>query len=410
MTQVSFRASDPLLDLSRACGDCNRQFPTSQGTIETRTVTIEDGRTVLLPTMFVSEDGTGSVQFRDESARIVLRAGERTLVLDSAGFFLGEGAPHELREPSEDQAREIAEVLVTDGDFQRAFLGLARGFWAGTMEASAATGIGTVEAVRSAVNDVSSVYASMTRTETRIVCSTETLVEYVTKEVWGWVTSVLTVAEQLKACHDRCWATTSGLKFLACEAGCIATAFVSIVINTWTLIKTVVEQVIRTVTTCVEVVVKVPVELEPKVPPRSGSIPTSIGPGYPAEIVGSSGIIPQLDPNSVKASDLQDAFGPLVPALQCLAGGKWGTWDPSIPPVAGIDSVPVGLRLCIDKDCLDKIRAAVSLPTVLGAASVLGALIEAVKDAQKTSDLSPNGFPGSLPSSVRWRQHWGSPW
>jgi hypothetical protein len=265
------------------------------------------------------------------------------------------------------------------------------------MEASAATGIGTVDAVRSSVNAVSSVYASMTRTETRIECSTETLVEYVTKEVWGWVTSVLTVAEQLKACHDRCWETTSGLKFLACEAGCIATAFVSIVINTWTLIKTVVEQVVKTVTTCVEVIVKVPVELAPKVPPRSGSIPTSIGPGYPTEIIGSSGIIPQLDPGSLKASDIQEAFGPLVPALQCLGGGRWGTWDLAIRPVAGIDSVPIGLRLCIDKSCLEKIRSAVSWDTVRNAASVLGALIAAASAEEAAAAIITSLVPGIEP-------------
>ncbi len=406
MTTAPFRAIHPLTDLSQFCGAGNRQLRTNAGLMEFRTTQL-DGRTVTLPTRFVTVDGSASAEFRDNGVSLLFRRRGLEVVLDSDGIFVGERFEGRLERPSLEMTRRATHAIVTDGGVQRAFLGLARGLWASTLETVAATGSAVPGSVYEHVQAVGDTYASMTRPATVTTCETETVVETITEQVYGWVDHVTTAVEQAHRCTADCtakhpvagWWDWEGAAALAlCLGGCALGLFNDIVTSTYELIATVTREVISYITHCTEVPVTWPPS-NGEGPQRGAGFPSSVGKIHPDEVTGNQDLSLHVS-GVINPNDIRSVVQPVLPALLCIAGGEWSTWDVDVPDLGiGVDAAPVGLRVCVDRQCLDTIRGTLTFDLLLSTAGLLAG-IYAAQGAEAAAATILSALPSGVSAAI----------
>jgi hypothetical protein len=404
MTTVAFRALNPLVDLSTCCQGI-RQIQTSGGVFQ---FSIEQvgGRKVMLPRRFITSDGSAIAEFRDDGAMLHLRSRRLDVVLSNNGMYLGNNFQGTLLPWTDARVERVASTIATNGSVQRAFLVLARSLWVSTLEAAAVTDTAVPDGVYGNLQAMASTYQGYTQTPpaTTLVCEIKIVVTQVATEIWDWVQSVTTAAQQAAQCAVNCHGRhgLNPFTLLPCLAGCVVGLFVDIVSNTWKLIDTIVKEVIRYVVHCKTA----PVNSSPEaidLPGMTVGIPSSVGKLPASEVLGNPGLTYTI--SGITPLDIQKIAGPLLPALECIAGGAWGRWDLNVPDIGisfidnALDALPIGLRVCISKSCYDTIRSAVSWETVSALSSLVGAVI-AAGGVDKAAVTVLAALPGPLQAAI----------
>jgi hypothetical protein len=409
MTTAAFRAVDPLVDLSMCCNTGAQQLRTSGGLVQFRIEQL-DGRRVMLPTRLITPDGSAIAELRDDGVTLRIRRRGLEAVLSNNGIFLGEHFQGELEPPTRPGVQRVVQAIITDGGLQRAFLGLARGLWAGTLEAAAATNTAVPDQVYKHTQATGTSYASLTRKTPiqvrEIVCTTETIVEKVTENVYGWVTRITTALQQAQRCVADCeanhpvtslfdWRGAAAL--VGCLGGCAVGLFVDIVATTWEVVGTIANELITTLTYCSEL----PVNWAPGTvggAVQLAGIPSSVGKLPADEVIGSPGLA--IHVSGVTPGDIQKAAASLLPALQCIAEGDWGRWDVTVPDFGiGFNAVPIGLEVCISKECFDTIRSVVNWDTVRAVADLVAGAISA-GGVDQAAALVLGGLPPAVTAGI----------
>lgn len=240
--------------------------------------------------------------------------------------------------------------------------------------------------------------ASFGRSPRTEACHLETIVEETTRTVRTTVDVVLTAAERYAQCSERCDqrflapGRERPIDFAICETECVAAGFVDLFVGTVELVETVVETVSRQVLICAEPIRDVFRD------PFRGRVPVD---GYSGLLAGATG--PAADfPADVqaKATDVLVKMVKSLPkALQCVATGTWSITALQTVGVnvAGLGSVPLGITVCMDREC-----ALTLIGAGLGkeAFSIVASLISLAESGSIAAAVAAAGITGAAAVAV----------
>lgn len=332
------------------------------GFLEIKSECREHRREQFVPISFTTRDGCASISFRDSKPIIRLETFSGPLMLTADGVKFWQR--QELKPFSDEQVNRIATLIATDTTLQHSLLTLRGNFFCAVVEAAAIMEMtpneALVENIRVTTNNISNFLDQ----PTALRCTTESVVEYVTEEIWNWVNHITTALEQAQRCASGCLENL-GLQTPLCLAACAVKVFVDIVTSTWELIETITKEVVKTVIHCVN---------------ERVSYPTLIGYVKPEVYVTSAQpVVPGGEP--VDPAAVQGLLGPIATVFECLINGKWSLWrlDNFGVELEKVREVPIGVRVCIDRACTDKIFASILNPGfAFGAYGLITGLISGV--------------------------------
>ena len=338
----------------------------------------EDGASRFLPMAFERTDGSASFSVDTAGPQIRVKGGDRALVLNAQGFLfeaesmrarpLGRtGRRTPTRAPLAYNKRNVsrlAKTLASDEQLRASLIGLGRDLWLSTMEYAAVTQTAPMGQLSPPVTNTGDQLGGATDSPAADACVPEKRETAITKTTWEFVGSITTALERLNECKAGC----EGKGFFerpVCEAGCYLKGFVDLVVGAW-------EWVTRVVGVLVEWTL-CPVVGQPSVPALTTSVPAT-------NTWATSGIVPldqggRTPPDEVPVETIEAVLGPAKAVLECIAKGDWKTWHHDFnPELEG--STPIGVQVCFDKACADKIRNSLGLGTLVaigGAISQLAA-------------------------------------
>ena len=214
-------------------------------------------------------------------------------------------------------------------------------------------------------------------------CQWETRVETVTTEIVHVVDIVRSAAEQLAGCLAACASAFGGdlvtlPHLLACEAGCLLKTFVDVVVGTYEWVETIVNEVVTSVLVCTEEV------LEAIPNPMAGMMPSvELAQAFPAE--SGEAVNKAIE----VVSGLAEGFGDVV---DCILEGDWKITrleDIGLN-IDGVSSVPVGVTVCLDSACTEKLltagpKAIVTIAEMAAMANAVPAAVAALGLAAATA-------------------------
>lgn len=287
------------------------------------------------------KDGTGfELAFGHSELRFNSTQGQVVLGLDGVTFPGKTWVKY-----SSQSIDRIAKLIKSDSSFQSAALGLRRSFHEGIF---ALASMKSMNVDKNLFNHVANSSKKMTAFGKRPVgldCKPVKVTERITKPVYDWVESVKTALDQLAACEEKCRKTYGGangpkpLEYAACLIDCGAQTFQDIVVRTYELVGTIVEEVVTDVIYCTPVLNTLPTPVKGRVP-------------LPANLY--------IQPAS-KAIDLDKVIGDLggiTDVLNCFIKGQWD----SVPlgdlkiDVPGVKEIPIAAKVCMDRKCADLLR------------------------------------------------------
>jgi hypothetical protein len=230
-------------------------------------------------------------------------------------------------------------------------------------------------------------------------CRLETVVEETTRTVRTTVDVILTAAERYAACSDRCdrrflaRGREDLLGFGLCEADCVASGFVDLVVGTMELVETVVETVTRQVLICVQRPIK-----DHLIDPFRGRFDARPHAGLLAGATGVQAAIP-ADVLAKAIDVLVKMVKSLPAAIQCVATGQWSITQLQTVgvDVAGVGQVPLGVTVCMDHECAMKLIGA-----GLGAEafSIISSLIALASGGGVAGAVAAAGITGAAAAIV----------
>jgi hypothetical protein len=220
---------------------------------------------------------------------------------------------------------------------------------------------------------------TFTQAAEEVHCEVETRVEYVTREVWGWISHLLvSAADQALKCADDCLRRPA-LQIPGCLWDCAHHVFVDLFESTYELIETITEELVTTKTHCD------PVES----PPSVVTVPEGVFEYESAGVVpGGGGAPPQAAPNVDKVLEL--IGGPAFTVISCLVKGEWNWWRVG-GEVPGEEWFPIGVQVCMtDPKCIEALKSLVGFKVLFDFGATIHGLLSGATTMEAVLAASPS--------------------
>jgi hypothetical protein len=326
----------------------SRVYVDSEGAL---TVAIDPGtKREFAPRSLITTDRSAAVFVSPGSASIRVQTKSGMLVLTPNGYSIDrQGAQdgRSLKQYSAAAYRELGKIIKTDSSLQAAIMKLRKAAAQTLYGFTAKEDLAPVPQFAKAALKGNKRQTAFAKKPPAQACRVETVVEVVEREIEGWFTSVLTSGEQLIRCQENCLKKFPPLEkpieFGECTLGCSFKVFVDIATKTWGVVDTITEEVVKEITHC------------------TPDLRRYVGP-WGAFDVPSNLVRVAEPPPSLSKAQILAALGPLAPVLSCLAQAAWtitplGNIGVTIP---GVDAIPLGVTVCIDRGCTDTLKLAFS--------------------------------------------------
>jgi hypothetical protein len=323
-------------------------------------VKARDGVREAVPIAVEAAQARGSVDLRGKLPAIRIGEDARGILLTPTGIRLP-NSPR-VQAWSKASVASLLRLLAADTQLQRdAFLLRAAAFtlYPEYLRRSGATAPKTLATRQSRAAGRLARFGKKSSGATD-TCRVETLVEETERVVRRNQDVVLTAAQQFQRCTDACFdrhldrGRNDVIGFAVCEAGCIATGFVDLVVGTLEVLDTIVETVTRQVLVCA--VRPLPDHLPG--PFRGWAAPRLEG----VNLAGAVGTQAAMPADVVaKAADIVVKMVKSLPgAIRCIAEGEWSITELSDVgvDVPGLGAVPLGVTVCMDHECAMKLLGA----------------------------------------------------
>lgn len=325
-----------------------------------RVVRYEDkGQRLAAPILIASAADRAAIDLRGKDPTIRIGSGTRRLLLGSRGVSFKDGQREEAW--SKRSVGKLLELLRRDESMRGDLIGLRLAIHALYPEYLARSKASApkqfMEQRRKSAKSTNSFGRRSGAT-----CTTTSAVETVTTTITHAEDVILSAAEQFERCTQLCYDQflkgdkDDYLGYGLCEAGCIASGFIDLVVGTIEVVETLVEEVVRTVVTCTRDIIKgrFPNPLRDLPVPEwlgaagfSGAVPAA-APAFPADV-------------TAKAIDILTKMVKSLPgAIRCVVEGSWSITDLGDlhVDIAGVESVPVGVTVCMNRECAMKLTGA----------------------------------------------------
>lgn len=357
----------------------------------------DDARQTAVPVMISAPAARASIDLSGNTPQIRIGIGSSAVFLEPKGVRLK--ADRSPRRWSETSVAALLDELASSPTHLGDLFALRTAAFALYPEYLARTSKTSSKALAQSQVRSGSQIAAFGRKRKEDNCKLENVVEETTHTVRRTVDVVLSAAERYAACSDRC-----NRRFLAsgredlvgfglCEADCVASGFVDLVVGTIELVETVVETVTRQVLICVQRPIK-----DHLIDPFRGRFDARPHAGL---LAGATGVQTAIPADVLaKATDVLVKMVKTLPAaIQCVATGQWSITELQTVgvDVAGIGQIPLGVTVCMDHECAMKLIGA-----GLGAEafSILSSLIALASGGGVAGAVAAAGITGAAAAVV----------
>ncbi len=355
---------------------------------------VDEGRRLAVPVLVRDSDELGLIDLTTSAPFIRLGTADRGIEIGAKGLAFKHGGAPEAWSTS--VVKRLLQRLRDDETLRRGLFGLRAALAECYPEYLLRTGAGAPRKLGAQRAKSARAQREFGRSRR---CTTSTVTETITTTVTRTEQVVLTAAEQFarcsEACFDRFLAGTrdDAVGYAICEAGCLARGFVDVVTGTIEVLETLVEQVVREVITCVTTLVP-------------GQVPHPIigahAPGWLPGLSSATGAAATAFPPEVtaKAIEIVTKLVKTMPgAIRCLVEGQWsitslGDLSLRIP---GVESVPLGVTVCMDHDCALKLLGA---GLSADAFAIISALIELATSGGVAAAVVAAGVTGAAAAAL----------
>lgn len=321
-----------------------------------RVINIDDkGKTLSLPFAFNAPDDRAAIDLTTRMPTVRFGKDKTRLLLTPKGISFEEG---DKEVPwSKASVKRLLEVFKADQQLSKDALALRLAIYATYPEYIAYKKSQPSKKLFAQRSKTSKQLKEFGKKPSGVQCTVETVVEYVTKEVVEYVDDILTAAEQLSRCVDRCYdrylrgSRDDYWEYGLCDTACLAQSFEDVVVDTIEVVKTIVEPVERLVLRCA--LEKIPKGIFPT-PFDGRALPDFLG------FAGASGTSkPKFSPKVIDAAInvVTKMVKTLPPAIKCIAQGQWDlvTLEDINIDIPIIERAPLGITVCMDHDCAMKL-------------------------------------------------------
>ncbi|SDD38157.1 hypothetical protein [Aquimonas voraii] len=312
-----------------------------------------------LPLIIRSPDGGATIDLSGSNPQIRLGRGASELLLEPKGLKLA--GDRRMRPWNGDSVAALLAHLSARQDLQRDLFALRTAVFAAYPEYLARTGATTFKALaQQQARSAARIAAFGRKPTSNERCRVETVVEETTRTVRTTVELIVSAAERYAACSERCdrrflsRGREDVVGFTLCEADCLASGFVDLVVGTVELVETLVETVTRQVLECSGKAIK-----DHWIDPFRGRFDVSPQAGLLAGASAVQSAIPaELLPKAIDV--LVKMVKNFPAAIQCVANGRWSITELQTVGVEieGVGQVPLGITVCMDHDCAMKLLGA----------------------------------------------------
>jgi hypothetical protein len=325
-----------------------------------------------LPISVKTPNSSSGYEVSEKTSKIWFNTSQGKLELTEKGFKLNAGR---LTKYSKASYTTIANLIKTDKFFHKSAINLQKAINSTVFEFAASEKLGITK------KTVDVVLASNTKQKVFYKkgpnhnCKVETVVDTVTTEVEGWITSVVTAAQQLAQCEANCLSKPL-LDIPGCMVSCAIKAFEDIVTRTWGVVDTITTEVTKEVIHCT---------FNPKqFPTPWGSI------DFSTNIFGNATLGPRLS-----NADIVNALGPFGDVLKCIVKAKWDLTKLANfnLNITGIDQIPFGVSVCLDRACTDTLKVAA---TGAGLTNLVAGLISTIDSVGIAGAITALGLDAAV--------------
>ena len=363
-----------------------------------RLALIGDGaRQSAIPVIIRTPDSRASIDLSGSSPQIRIGVGSSAILLEPNGVRLK--ADRSPRRWSESSVSAVLDQLASSPALLSDLFALRSAAFALYPEYLARTGKTSNKALAQHQARSGAQIAGFGRKRSEENCKLENVVEETTRTVRTTVELILTAAERYAACSDRCdrrflpRGREDLIGFGLCEAECLASGFVDLVVGTIELVETLVETVTRQVLVCALRPIK-----DHLIDPFRGRFDARPHAGL---LAGATGVQTAIPADVLaKATDVLVKMVKSLPAaIQCIATGQWSITELQTVglDVAGIGQVPLGVTVCMDHECAMKLIGA-----GLGAEafSIISSLIALASGGGVAGAVAAAGIAGAAAAIV----------
>jgi hypothetical protein len=355
----------------------------------------DDARQTAVPVIINAPDARASIDLSGNTPRIRIGVGSSAVLLEPKGVRLN--ADRSPRRWSEASVAALLAELASSPTHLSDLFALRTAAFALYPEYLARTSKTSSKSLAQSQARSGSQIAGFGRKRREDNCKLENVVEETTRTVRRTVDVILTAAERYAACSDRCDRRFLDrgdlIGFGVCEAECLESGFVDLVVGTIELVETVVETVTRQVLICVDRPLK-----DHLIDPFRGRFDARPHAGLLAGATGVQAAIPaDVLPKAIDV--LVKMVKSLPAAIQCVATGEWSITQLQAVgvDVAGVGQVPLGVTVCMDHECAMKLIGA-----GLGAEafSIISSLIALASGGGVAGAVAAAGITGAAAAIV----------
>lgn len=359
----------------------------------------EETRQTAIPVIINAPDARAAIDLSGSAPRIRIGTGTGTaaVFLEPKGLRLG--SERSLRRWSEASVSALLDALASSPTHLSDLFALRTAAFALYPQYLAHTGKTSSKPLAQSQARRGTQIAGFGRQREEDNCKLENVVEETTLTVRTTVDVILTAAERYAACSERCdrrflvRGREDLIGFGICEAECVASGFVDLVVGTIELVETIVETVTRQVLVCAQRPIK-----EHLIDPFRGRFDARPHAGLLAGATGAQTAIP-ADVLAKAADVLVKMVKTLPGAIQCVATGQWSITELQTVgvDVAGVGQIPLGVTVCMDHECAMKLIGA-----GLGAEafSIISSLIALASGSGVAGAVAAAGITGAAAALV----------